>query len=149
MDTIFLDPNRFLRDHLTQAAVDDPFIGGARVGHVHLSVGDIETARAFYVDRLGFDATLDYHGSALFVSAGGYHHHMAMNVWRSRGAGRRRPALGLGRVDIHVPGDDDLGALEERLQHYRVPLADDGRALTVEDPWANIVRISADHAGVA
>lgn len=149
MDTIFLDPNRFLRDHLTQAAVDDPFIGGARVGHVHLSVGDIETARAFYVDRLGFDATLDYHGSALFVSAGGYHHHMAMNVWRSRGAGRRQPALGLGRVDIHVPGDDDLGALEERLQYYRVPLADDGRALTVEDPWANIVRISADHAGVA
>ncbi|MBO9578493.1 MAG: VOC family protein [Microbacteriaceae bacterium] len=142
MDTIFLDPNAFLREHLTERAVAEPAIGGAKVGHVHLSVGDLETARAFYVDRLGFDATLDYHGSALFVSAGGYHHHMAMNVWNSRGAGRRRPTLGLGQVDIRVPGADDLGALAERMRHYRVPLADDGTALAFEDPWANILRVT-------
>nr|WP_274636426.1 VOC family protein [Microbacterium bovistercoris] len=143
MDTLFLDPNAFLRENLTEQAVDEPVIGDAKVGHVHLSVGDVETARAFYVDRLGFDATLDYHGSALFVSAGGYHHHMAMNVWNSRGAGRRQPTLGLGQVDIRVHGMDDLGALAERLRHYGVTIANDGQALTLEDPWANAVRVEA------
>ncbi|HEY0248681.1 MAG TPA: VOC family protein [Gryllotalpicola sp.] len=142
MGTLFLDPNTYLQEHLTEEAVDAPVIGGARVGHVHLSVGDVESARAFYVDRLGFDATLALGGQALFVSAGGYHHHMAMNTWNSRGAGRRRASLGLGRIDILVPGVDELGELGERMRHYAVPVADDGQALTLEDPWANTVRVA-------
>ncbi|HAM12553.1 MAG TPA: glyoxalase [Microbacterium sp.] len=142
MDTLFLDPNQFLREHLSDPSTEPDSIRAARVGHVHLSVGDVSIARDFYVDRLGFDATLDFHGSALFVSAGGYHHHMAMNVWNSRGAGRRQPALGLGEVNLLVPSSDDLGALDERMRHHGVDVADDGATLTFEDPWANSIRVA-------
>ncbi len=142
MDTLFLDPNQFLREHLSDPSTEPDSIRAARVGHVHLSVGDVSIARDFYVDRLGFDATLDFHGSALFVSAGGYHHHMAMNVWNSRGAGRRQPALGLGEVNLLVPSSDDLGALDEQMRHHGVDVADDGATLTFEDPWANSIRVA-------
>jgi catechol 2,3-dioxygenase len=143
MSTVFLDPNAYLQEHLTQAAIEQPRLGGASVGHVHLSVGDVATAKEFYVDRLGFETTTTYGGQALFVSAGGYHHHMAMNTWNSRGAGRRQLALGLGQVEIVVPGADDLGALDERLRHAGVPTQDDGRTLGFEDPWSNAIRVVA------
>lgn len=150
MDTLYLDPNGFLQEHLTDRAValaetDDasPF-GDAAVGHVHLSVGDVDSARAFYVDRLGFETTAALGGSALFVSAGGYHHHMAMNTWNSRGAGRRQLALGLGEVEIRVPSPDDVGELSERMRHYGIAARDDGRAVTFDDPWANAVRVVSE-----
>ena len=143
MGTLYLDPNAFLQEHLTEAAVSEPMIGGARVGHVHLQVGDVASARDFYVDKLGFDQTTEIPGSALFVSAGGYHHHMAMNTWNSRGAGPRLPALGLGRIDIDVPSLDDVGALTERMRHFGIETRDDGQTVSFDDPWANLIRVSA------
>jgi catechol 2,3-dioxygenase len=138
MATLHLDPNAFIREHLTdEAASGATAADAASVGHVHLSVGDVATARTFYVDVLGFDATAELAGSALFVSAGGYHHHMAMNVWNSRGAGPRMPALGLGRVDLALPSADSLGELGERLRHRGIRTADDGHTVTFADPWAN------------
>ncbi|PPF20059.1 glyoxalase [Rathayibacter sp. AY1A2] len=142
MSTLFLDPNAFLQEHLTEESIAQPRLGGASVGHVHLSVGDVATAKEFYVDRLGFETTIAYGGQALFVSAGGYHHHMAMNTWNSAGAGRRQQALGLGQVEIVVPGADDLGALGERLTRSGVATRDDGRTLAFEDPWANAIRVT-------
>lgn len=141
MGTVFLDPNAFLQQNLTEQAVADPVIGGARVGHVHLQVGDVETAREFYVNRLGFESTIEMPGQALFVSAGGYHHHMAMNTWNSRGAGPRQLALGLGRVDIHVPSVDDVAALSERMRHFGVQTRDDGQTVAVNDPWGNQILV--------
>lgn len=146
MDSLFLDPNQFLRDYLTDDAIKDPVIGDATVGHVHLSVGDVESARKFYVDWLGFDATNANYPGALFVSVGGYHHHMAMNVWKSRGAGRRGDTLGLGEVDIVLPSKDHLGEVAERVKHYGVQTADDGRTISFEDPWANVLRIQVGEA---
>jgi len=143
MGTLFLDPNAFLQENLTQEAVDQPIIGGASVGHVHLQVGDVQGAHDFYVDRLGFEQTINYGGTALFVSAGGYHHHMAMNVWNSAGTGPRLPALGLGQIDIRVPSADDVGALTERLQHFGVATRDDGQTVSFDDPWANLIRVTA------
>lgn len=141
MDTLYLDPNAFLAEHLSEAAADGATAGdAAAIGHVHLSVGDVATARAFYVDALGFETTASMPGSALFVSAGGYHHHMAMNVWNSRGAGPRMPALGLGRVELALPDADGLGALTERLRDHGVAVRDDGRAVTFVDPWNNELR---------
>jgi catechol 2,3-dioxygenase len=143
MATLFLDPNAFLQEHLTERAIAQPMIGGARVGHVHLQVGDTTTAREFYVDRLGFESTIEMPGQALFVSAGGYHHHMAMNTWNSRGAGPRQLALGLGRVDIEVPSTDDVDALSERMRHYGVQTRDDGQSVAVDDPWGNLILVRA------
>ncbi|MFJ8894758.1 VOC family protein [Leifsonia sp. NPDC102414] len=149
MATLYLDPNDFLGEHLSERAATlanaaaDERLGDAVVGHVHLSVGDVATARAFYVDRLGFETTAALGDQALFVSAGGYHHHMAMNTWNSKGAGPRRLALGLGEVEIQVPTADDLGSLTERMRHYGVQTRDDGRSVAFDDPWANTVRVVA------
>jgi catechol 2,3-dioxygenase len=143
MGTVYLDPNAFLQQNLTEQAIADPVIGGARVGHVHLQVGDVATAREFYVTRLGFESTIEIPGQALFVSAGGYHHHMAMNTWNSKGAGPRQLALGLGRVDIEVPSSDDVGALSERMRHYGVQTRDDGQTVAVDDPWGNLLLVRA------
>lgn len=141
MATLALDPNAFLREHLTEEAVaGSTAADAAQIGHVHLSVGDVDTARDFYVARLGFDATASLGNQALFVSAGGYHHHMAMNVWNSRGAGPRMPALGLGQVDLALPTPDALGELNERLIHFGTQVADDGRTLSFSDPWNNILK---------
>ena len=142
MGTLFLDPNAFLREHLTDEALAAHGSAPSVVGHVHLSVGDTATAQHFYVDQLGFDLTTSFGGQAIFVSAGGYHHHMAMNVWRSNGAGRRMPALGLGQVDIVLPGVDELGATAERLQHHGVAVRDDGHTLELDDPWGTLLRLS-------
>jgi len=140
MATLHLDPNAFLAAHLTdEAASGSATREAASVGHVHLSVGDAATARAFYVDALGFDQTAALGNQAVFVSAGGYHHHMAMNVWNSRGAGPRMPALGLGRVDLVLPDPDALGALGERLGHHGFAVRDDGQSLRFDDPWNNLL----------
>lgn len=143
MDTLALDPNAFLQEHLHEAIAGDPHPGWAQVGHVHLRVGDIASARDFYVNRLGFDVSAEMGDHALFVSAGGYHHHMAMNTWQSRGAGVRNPALGLGRVDIVVPTSDDLDEIAERMAHFGIATQSDGRTLSFEDPWANAIRVTS------
>jgi catechol 2,3-dioxygenase len=143
MSTLYLDPNAFLREHLTEETVDGPRTGGATIGHVHLSVGDVTTAHDFYVGTLGFEVTSAFGSSALFVSAGGYHHHMAMNVWNSRGAGRRQPTLGLGQVEIVLPDADGLAATDARLRHHGLQTADDGRTVTVSDPWNNTLVLRA------
>lgn len=142
MATLALDPNEFLRSSLDETAVTDAASRAASVGHVHLSVGDVPSAREFYVARLGFETTAEFGPQALFVSAGKYHHHMAMNTWQSAGAGRRQLALGLGLVRIELPTTDDLGALNERLSHFGVTTADDGRTLGFDDPWANRLEVS-------
>ena len=143
MATLPLDPDTVIARHL--APEPAPEQDGAVVGHVHLQVGDIATARAFYVDVLGFTPTFEM-SSALFVSAGGYHHHMAMNTWRSAGAARRPVTLGLGQVTIEVPTADDLGQVGERLAARGIPSRDDGRRLSVDDPWGNLVMLEVQEA---
>lgn len=143
MDTLRLDPNAYLQDNLTEAGLENPVKAGqATIGHVHLQVGDIPTAEKFYVDALGFEITGTFHG-ALFVAAGGYHHHMAMNTWNSAGAGPRAATIGLGEVAIQVPTADDVAALRERLDFHGVQQRDDGQTLAFEDPWRNLVRVTA------
>lgn len=169
MDTLLLDPNDFVRTHVTDQALsehrggtagtlaggggaaptdgaggaartDGPVSVRAGVGHVHLQVGDVSDARSFYVDALGLDVTAEWHG-ALFVSAGGYHHHLAVNSWNSAGAGPRASSLGLGEVTLVVPGAEDVGALRDRLTHHRVAVRDDGATVAFDDPWRNTVRV--------
>jgi catechol 2,3-dioxygenase len=149
MASLPLDPRDYLARHLVGPSSAPPpgaagaGGAGADVGHVHLRVGDLAAARAFYVDALGFDVTVEAPG-ALFVSAGGYHHHMAMNTWGSAGAGPRAATLGLGQVAITVPGRDDLDALVDRLRFAGVvSVRDDGATVRFEDPWRSLLEVSA------
>ncbi|MCU1520262.1 MAG: hypothetical protein JWN19_647 [Arthrobacter sp.] len=142
MDSLALPPQRYLEQFLTEESVTGQREAEAGVGHVHLQVGDVQSAEDFYVATLGFEKTAGWHGQALFVSAGGYHHHMAMNVWNSRGAGPRRDTLGLGEVLIEVPSGDDVGALADRLKTGGVQSHHTGAELRFEDPWRNRIRVA-------
>ena len=140
--TDYLDPNAFLKRHLTQARADAGPAQSGRVGHVHLQVGDLDVARAFYVDALGFETTQTGYPGAIFASAGGYHHHIAMNVWNSRGAGPRAASLGLGDVAVTVPTTSELESLATRLRARSIPFRDDGRSVSIADPWGTTVTVS-------
>lgn len=141
MATEHLDPQRYLAAHLDEAVVADLSEREGVVGHIHLQVGDLEVAERFYVDALGFEITARYPG-ALFVSAGGYHHHMGMNVWNSAGAPARAATLGLGEVAITVPTRSEVEAAGERLAARGHAVSDDGLTLRVEDPWGSVVALT-------
>ena len=138
MGSEYIDANGYLQQHLTEAKFASP-LSAASVGHVHLQVGDIPTAKRFYVDAVGFEEVFDM-GTALFVSAGGYHHHVGLNTWNSRGAGPRSASLGLGRMDIVLPTPDAVAGLRSRLEFASVAVEDDGRELTFGDPWGSKIR---------
>ncbi|GAA1585648.1 VOC family protein [Leucobacter aridicollis] len=142
MDTLFLDPNAYLREHLDEGVLADAALQVGSVGHVHLQVGNVARAREFYVDALGFEATATGIPTALFASAGGYHHHVAMNVWNSQGAGLRAARLGLADVAITLPGREDLDALTARLRDRGLAFQDTGRAVVVADPWGTQVTLA-------
>lgn len=139
-----LDPQAFLGRWYDPEL---PVVGEpAAIGHLHLQVGDIPTARRFYVDVLGLDVTADL-GSALFVSAGGYHHHIGLNTWQSAGAGPRAASLGLGDVRFRFPRRDDVEALADRLRSAGVAMQDDGRVLRFLDPWGTQLAVTPEVDG--
>jgi len=142
MDSLFIDPEKYLAEHLTDEVSAEPGTRPGVVGHVHLQVGDVDAARRFYIDTLGFETTVGTHPGALFAAAGGYHHHVAMNTWNSRGAGPRAAALGLADVAITLSDREDLDALTARLTRAGLPFADSGRSVRVEDPWGTPVTLS-------
>lgn len=153
MDTLYLDPQGFLAEHLTDdnrtyvsTHPDQRHDGGvdnqSTVGHVHLKVGNPDIAKDFYVGVLGFELTAQMPG-AVFVSAGGYHHHMAMNSWASAGVGIRTAELGLGKVDISLPRQDDVDAVAARLDTAGWVTRNTGAATETNDPWGNLIRIAA------
>jgi len=119
---------------------------GARLGHVHLQVGHILTARTFYHDILGFDVVVEM-PSALFISAGGYHHHIGMNIWHSRGAATAPDGtVRLRYFTVDLPDEDARRAVLARLDARSIPYTTSGSVTSVEDPWHNIIllRIEGD-----
>jgi len=123
---------------------------GTRIGHVHLKVAEIERALDFYCGVLGFTLMQRFGAEAAFVSAGGYHHHIGLNTWESRGGSA--PAAGttgLYHLAIVYPTRADLGRALERLIEHRVNLdgaADHGvsEALYLRDPDGNGVELYWD-----
>ena len=121
-----------------------------RIGHVHLKVADIERALAFYRDVLGFELTQRYGPGAAFVSAGGYHHHIGLNVWESRGGPPPpRGTTGLYHVAILYPDRATLADALRRVLDAGIPLdgaSDHGvsEALYLRDPDGNGVELYRD-----
>ena len=129
-------------DDLMASAGDDPWTGfpdGAKVGHVHLQVGAIPTAEAFYSEVLGLDITCRYQGGT-FYAADGYHHHIATNIWNSRGATERTyPSTGLADVEIHV-STARLAAARSRAASPDTALPE---RLDLRDPWGTSITLLA------
>lgn len=123
---------------------------GVRIGHVHLKVSDIERAMAFYCDLLGFELTTMYGEEAAFISAGGYHHHIGLNVWLSKNAPPApRQAPGLFHTAILYPTRKDLATILQRLRdaNYHLTGASDhgvSEALYLDDLDGNGVELYWD-----
>jgi len=127
-----------------------PIHHSVRMGHVHLKVADLDRALAFYHGVLGFDVTQKMGNSAAFLSAGGYHHHIGLNTWESRGGSTpAHGTTGLYHLAIVYPTRAELGDALERLMHAGIPLegaADHGvsQALYLRDPDGNGVELYWD-----
>jgi catechol 2,3-dioxygenase len=127
-----------------------PIHPATRIGHVHLKVADLERALGFYCGVLGFELMQRYGTQAAFVSAGGYHHHLGLNTWESRGG--RAPArgtTGLYHVAILYPDRAQLADALRRLLSAGVPLdgaSDHGvsEALYLRDPDGNGIELYRD-----
>lgn len=127
-----------------------PIVAGARIGHVHLKVADLDRALAFYQGVLGFELTVRMGDQAAFLSAGGYHHHIGLNTWESRGG--KPPAFGttgLFHTAIVYPTRAHLADALRRLIAAKIPLdgvADHGvsEALYLRDPDQNGVELYWD-----
>lgn len=119
---------------------------GTRLGHMHLQVGDIAQAEAFYHGVLGFEVTARM-PTALFVSAGGYHHHVGMNTWHSAGA---QPAptdtARLRFFTLELPTEDARAAVVARIQAAGLAPTEVGGIVSVRDPWQNMILL---HVGAA
>ena len=108
---------------------------GVRVGHLHLHVGDIDEGLAFYRDVLGFELQANV-GTAAFVSAGGYHHHLGFNVWRGRGVGPPpEHTVGLHHWTIELPSDADVVEVRARVQHAGASVDEVDGGFRTYDPW--------------
>jgi catechol 2,3-dioxygenase len=127
-----------------------PIDPGTRIGHVHLKVADLERALAFYCGVLGFGLTQRYGEQAAFVSAGGYHHHIGLNTWESRGAPPPPPGrTGLYHLAVLYPTRAALADALRRLIDANIPLdgaSDHGvsEALYLRDPDGNGVELYWD-----
>jgi catechol 2,3-dioxygenase len=118
---------------------------GLTVGHVHLHVGDLDAATRFYRDGLGFAVMTDL-GTAVFVSAGGYHHHVGINVWRGRGVPPvPADAVGLRHWTLVVADADELAAVRARLQAIGAPVEDRDEGVLSRDPSGIAVLVVAAH----
>ena len=107
---------------------------GTTLGHMHLQVGNIPEAEQFYCDILGFDIVASM-PAALFVSAGGYHHHIGMNTWHSEGAGRPpENSVKLNLFTVDLPNNDAREEVLKRLDQARVSYARAGDDVVVDDP---------------
>lgn len=141
---------------LRAAAGEEPWESapaGTRMGHVHLHVGDLERGAAFFSDGLGFDRTVWGYPGALFLGAGGYHHHLGTNLWA--GPGATPPPSDEARLlewTLDLPTEASLRAAVESLEERGYDVAweeggDDGGTAATSDPWGTGVRLRA--AGTA
>lgn len=138
MDTLPVDVQGVLA--AAEGSVFEGAPAGTTVGHIHLKVGNSAEAARFYHDALGLDVVSHFPGAS-FLSWGGYHHHLGLNEWHSRGQGRPgAPAAGLGGTEFITP---NLAPLRAHLMGQGLDVQEGGEALSFDDPWGNRVTVRA------
>ena len=121
-----------------------------RIGHIHLTVSDLQKSLSFYRDLLGFEITTNYGDTAVFLSAGGYHHHIGLNIWNGKGAPPPPPGTtGLYHFAILYPNRKELARVLKRLYEKNYPIegaSDHGvsEAIYLRDPDGNGVELYTD-----
>jgi catechol 2,3-dioxygenase len=142
--------DKLAEDRIANTALDAPIDPGTRIGHVHLKVADIERSLGFYCGVLGFELMQRFGTSAAFVSAGGYHHHIGLNTWESKGGPPpAKGTTGLYHLAILYPTRAALADALRRLIKAGIPLdgaSDHGvsEALYLRDPDQNGVELYRD-----
>ena len=115
--------------------------GGLRVGHIHLRVGNVNQAEAFYCGALGLGVTRRRAGAS-FISSGGYHHHVGANVWHSDGAGMRDDTMaGLSWFSVEAADDATLEATKAQLASAKTGIAPSPDGFETADPWGTRIRL--------
>jgi len=123
---------------------------GVRIGHIHLTVSNLDRALEFYRDALGFEITQRYGDNAVFLSAGGYHHHIGLNTWAGEGASQPPPGrTGLYHAAILYPNRRELARAFQRLFDHGIPIegaSDHGvsEAIYLRDPDGNGIELYRD-----
>lgn len=139
-----LDVDDLLATVSGPGAETDQVAPGLRTGHLHLHVGDIDEGLAFYRDAIGFAVWALLPRSAAFVSAGGYHHHLAFNVWRGQGVGPApEGVVGLAHWTVVLPTAADVAAVRGRVVAAGREVRDVDGGFAVEDPWRNALHLVA------
>jgi catechol 2,3-dioxygenase len=148
MSTLPLDLNDLVGQLREATQMEAEMPAGTRIGHVHLQVSELGEAEAFYHGVLGFDVVVRGYPGALFVSAGGYHHHIGLNTWHSAGT-VPAPAgsVGLRSFTIELPHLRELAAVLGRLEAAGVATTKASGGVLVRDPFANGVVLCAPSAG--
>ena len=144
MSTLPLDLENLLAEIGKASAIPPLAPSGARIGHVHLQVSDLHESEAFYSGVLGFEVMVRGYPGALFVSAGGYHHHLGLNTWNSLGAGPPPPgAIGLRSFDVVLPNREEADRVLDRAREAGIDVEPVEQGALVRDPSGNGVLIRA------
>lgn len=143
MFTAALDVPALLAHSDADTAIHRHAADGLLVGHVHVHVGDVGAAVAFYRDVLGFELMTTYPGAA-FLAAGGYHHHLAVNTWAGEGVGPApERTVGLRAWTVVLPTATDVAAVRERAAAAGAPVEEHDAGVVVRDPWGIALRLTA------
>lgn len=137
-----LDYDGILAENGMEEMANGPMPAGTVIGHIHLQVGDLVVAEKFYCDAFGFEPTRRRSDGAIFMSAGNYHHHLAVNVWDSLG-GPQPPANAAGLVEFEVvlPDRASVEAAQKRMKTLGYSPEAFGSGFLVSDPWQIAMRV--------
>jgi catechol 2,3-dioxygenase len=141
---MYMTTARLDAEDLVRAANGERWTGmpaGTVLGHVHLYVDDIEQAAAFYHDALGFDKVVWSYPGALFLSAGGYHHHLGTNTWAAGAARATDQDARLLEWEVVVPDAADADRAAASLKSAGYPVTQDGKTWKTVDPWGTALRL--------
>jgi catechol 2,3-dioxygenase len=148
MSTLPLDLEDVLGSLGGETRIPAQVPASTRIGHVHLQVAELERTESFYTEVIGFDVTVRGYPGALFVSAGGYHHHLGLNTWNSAGAAPARPdAVGLRHWELALADGGERRRIVERATAAGVPVAELHGAPLLHDPSGNGVLLTAPGSG--
>jgi catechol 2,3-dioxygenase len=144
MATMALDLDGVLSELRVASGLQEQAPAGTRIGHVHLQVADLAAAEAFYHGVLGFDVMVRGYPGALFVSAGGYHHHVGLNTWHSAGAPPATAgSIGLRSFTVELPDAAALASAITRIEAAGVAHEPRPDGILVRDPFENAVVLTA------